>query len=201
MNRNAANAILKALEEPPEGAILMLLSASPGRLLPTIRSRCRMIDLPPLQDDWVSAFLIDEGVDRNTAETVAPFARGRPGYALQLAAYDGAEAISLSNMFLKAAADGGDISKVIGGVSGKAGEGRWSVFREIVLSSLANSARRTALGDPCEIFPNVTSSSLLAGWELLSALLARGEALNLDRAQLVNAMAYDLRAALRQEAA
>lgn len=201
MNRNAANAILKALEEPPEGAILMLLSASPGRLLPTIRSRCRTIDLPPLPDDRVVAFLAEEGVDRKTAETVAPFAKGRPGYALQLCASDGEEAILLSRSFLKAATTGGDISKVISGVSGKAGEGRWPVFRDIVLSSLAEGARNAALGEACETFPDTAASSLLAGWESLSALVARGEALNIDRGQLINAMTYDLSAALRHEAA
>ena len=48
MNRNAANALLKVLEEPPKRAVLLLLSDNPGRLLPTIRSRCRMLALKPL---------------------------------------------------------------------------------------------------------------------------------------------------------
>ena len=48
MNRNAANAILKSLEEPPKQAILVLISHAPNRLLPTIRSRCRRINLRPL---------------------------------------------------------------------------------------------------------------------------------------------------------
>ncbi len=43
MNRNAANALLKVLEEPPKRAVLLLISDNPGRLLPTIRSRCRML--------------------------------------------------------------------------------------------------------------------------------------------------------------
>jgi DNA polymerase-3 subunit delta' len=48
LNLNAANAILKILEEPPPQALLMLISHAPGRLLPTIRSRCRMLKLSPL---------------------------------------------------------------------------------------------------------------------------------------------------------
>ena len=48
MNRNAANALLKILEEPPRRAILLLVCAAPGRLLPTIRSRCRRLRLGPL---------------------------------------------------------------------------------------------------------------------------------------------------------
>jgi DNA polymerase III subunit delta' len=47
MNRNAANALLKILEEPPDRALLLLVSHNPGRLLPTIRSRCRRLLLAP----------------------------------------------------------------------------------------------------------------------------------------------------------
>src|SRR5580704_16064319 len=50
MNDNAANALLKMLEEPPSRAMLMLLSNTPGRLLPTIRSRCQRLVLRPLDD-------------------------------------------------------------------------------------------------------------------------------------------------------
>ncbi len=48
LNRNAANAVLKMLEEPPPRAVLLLTCAAPGRLLPTIRSRCRRLALHPL---------------------------------------------------------------------------------------------------------------------------------------------------------
>ncbi len=48
LNRNAANALLKMLEEPPPRAILLLVCSAAGRLLPTIRSRCRRLDLAPL---------------------------------------------------------------------------------------------------------------------------------------------------------
>ncbi len=48
LNRNAANAILKVLEEPPSKAILILVSHNPGRLLPTIRSRCQALPVPAL---------------------------------------------------------------------------------------------------------------------------------------------------------
>jgi len=48
LNRSGANAILKLLEEPPERTLLLLVSHAPGRALPTIRSRCRRLDLRPL---------------------------------------------------------------------------------------------------------------------------------------------------------
>ena len=50
MNRNAANALLKTLEEPPPNAVLLLVSHSPGSLLPTIRSRCRTLRMQPLSE-------------------------------------------------------------------------------------------------------------------------------------------------------
>src|SRR5215470_11621906 len=57
MNDNAANAILKLLEEPPARAMLLLLANVPGRLLPTIRSRCQRLDLKPLDAGTVAGEL------------------------------------------------------------------------------------------------------------------------------------------------
>src|SRR5579863_2134864 len=57
MNRNAANAVLKILEEPPPRALLILVSDNPGRLLPTIRSRCRRLPLRPLSEEIVARLL------------------------------------------------------------------------------------------------------------------------------------------------
>src|SRR5258708_6532346 len=57
MNRNAANALLKILEEPPRRALLLLVSHSPGRLLPTIRSRCRRFPLTALAPPVVMRLL------------------------------------------------------------------------------------------------------------------------------------------------
>ena len=201
MNRNAANALLKALEEPPKGAILLLLSAAPGRLLPTIRSRCRRIELPPVSDRDVEAFLVAEGADPGQAKNIASHARGRPGYALQLAANDGAEAIGLALAFLKAAQSGGALAPIIAGVTGKAGEARWPIFRDTVLASLSDAARTAATDGAAIGFDGVSAGALLDGWQALTQLAGRGEALNLDRGQMLEAMAYDLRAALRGRAA
>ena len=57
MNANAANALLKLLEEPPRRAMLMLLANRPGQLLPTIRSRCQRLDLRPLDEATVAEAL------------------------------------------------------------------------------------------------------------------------------------------------
>ena len=58
MNTNAANSLLKSLEEPPSRAMFLLISNTPGTLLPTIRSRCRLLSVAPLDDTQISKLLI-----------------------------------------------------------------------------------------------------------------------------------------------
>lgn len=87
MNANAANAVLKILEEPPRRALLFLVAHNPDRLLPTIRSRCRRLDLRPLADRQVIALLNRYRPDLNTDDTaaLAILADGSIGRALELA--------------------------------------------------------------------------------------------------------------------
>jgi DNA polymerase-3 subunit delta' len=84
-NRNAANALLKTLEEPPERGLLFLVTHSPGRLLPTIRSRCRQLDLrapaPETTANWLES---THGVDAKDARAASDLAAGAPGRALSL---------------------------------------------------------------------------------------------------------------------
>ena len=71
MNRNAANAILKLLEEPPARALVILVSHNPGRLLPTIRSRCRQLPLRPLAEAEVAGLLARLRPELDAAEQAA----------------------------------------------------------------------------------------------------------------------------------
>ncbi|WP_289294898.1 DNA polymerase III subunit delta' [uncultured Reyranella sp.] len=87
MNRNSANAVLKILEEPPPNAVLLIVSHAPGRLLPTIRSRCRRLALQPLSEDTVVKLLGDHAPETNPEErrALARLAEGSIGRALELA--------------------------------------------------------------------------------------------------------------------
>jgi DNA polymerase III subunit delta' len=80
MSSNAANALLKTLEEPPPGGTLILLAHAPGRLLPTLRSRCRRLDLSSLSEEAMAKALPD--IDATTRALGV----GRPGRARALAA-------------------------------------------------------------------------------------------------------------------
>ncbi len=86
MNRNAANAVLKILEEPPPKAVLLIVAHAPGRLLPTIRSRCRRLALQALADDTVIQLLADYAPDTKPDErsALAGLAEGSIGRALEL---------------------------------------------------------------------------------------------------------------------
>jgi DNA polymerase-3 subunit delta' len=86
MNRNAANALLKILEEPPRRALLLLVSHSPGRLLPTIRSRCRRLPLTELPRSVVVRLLerYRPELPKPQAEAVAELAEGSIGRAIDL---------------------------------------------------------------------------------------------------------------------
>jgi DNA polymerase III subunit delta' len=91
MNDNAANALLKILEEPPSRGILILVSHAPGRLLPTIRSRCQRLDLKPLDQALVAERLEQLLPDSTAAErtSLARLSEGSLGLALRLAGEDG----------------------------------------------------------------------------------------------------------------
>ncbi len=90
MEKGAVNALLKSLEEPPAGSFFLLVSHRPGRLLPTIRSRCRMLRFAPLADSEVNTILAREAPEATTATRAAATAaaEGSPGAALAFVGQD-----------------------------------------------------------------------------------------------------------------
>lgn len=77
LNRNAANAILKTLEEPPARSVLLLVCHAPGAALATIRSRCRRLALRPIADEFVRSAMGD-----TADEALVALSKGRPGRAI-----------------------------------------------------------------------------------------------------------------------
>ena len=84
----AQEALLKTLEEPPGYLVLMLLSDDVNALLPTIRSRCQVVELRPVARAVTASLLEATGVGADEAKTLAGLAGGRPGWAVR-AARDG----------------------------------------------------------------------------------------------------------------
>jgi len=180
LNRNSANALLKALEEPPPRTALFILSSAPGRLLATIRSRCRRLVFRPYSDSDVADFLEREGAASGPdAQKIAAAAEGRPGFALRLAVGEGPAAIAAVETFLS----GGDPAGVAQQLAPKSADGVWEVFQELLLRRIERAARALAGSD------DRRAGALVALREKISGLFARGDAVNLDRFQLVLAAA------------
>jgi DNA polymerase-3 subunit delta' len=89
MTEQAANSLLKVLEEPPPGVIFILVTASPQLLPVTILSRCRQIRFQPLNYTQIEQLLVSQGVDAKQAALLARLSGGRLGLALKLGEPDG----------------------------------------------------------------------------------------------------------------
>lgn len=90
LEKAAANALLKSLEEPPVGTFFLLVSHRPGRLLPTIRSRCRILRFPVLSEGQIDAILRDQApqADADARAAAIAAACGTPGAALNFVEQD-----------------------------------------------------------------------------------------------------------------
>jgi DNA polymerase-3 subunit delta' len=144
LNRNAANSLLKILEEPPEGACLLLLSRSPSRLLPTLVSRCRKIALRPVEEAALTGWLTEaHGIDAEDAATFARTANGAPGKALAAALGEGREASSLAQDYMKAIFGRADLFTASRGFGGKGRELVAEKAWDIILTRL-----RQGLAEP-----------------------------------------------------
>jgi len=92
LNRDAANAFLKTLEEPPGDVVLILIADDLARVLPTVRSRCQSVPFPPLPAAAIAERLAAEGADPALAHAIGRRARGDLDLARRLAGDDGARA-------------------------------------------------------------------------------------------------------------
>jgi len=90
LEASGANALLKILEEPPPNSIFLLVSHAPGRLLPTIRSRCRRLDFQPLNDDAMTSILEAHApkLSHVERERIITMSAGSAGRALAFAELD-----------------------------------------------------------------------------------------------------------------
>jgi DNA polymerase-3 subunit delta' len=206
MNRNAANAVLKILEEPPQRTVLILVAHSPGRLLPTIRSRCRRLPLAPLPDDIVRRLLARYRLDLepSQAEAVVSLAAGSIGRALDLAAAGGID-LYRSLLTLLARPQGIDPLALHGFADRLVrpeAEDAYRIFEDLITQLLARFARYAVAGMTIGETPEPGLSATedaafrhFAGrapatiWaelrDQIGENFARADGLNLDRKQTI----------------
>jgi DNA polymerase-3 subunit delta' len=215
MNRNSANAVLKILEEPPPNAVLLIVAHAPGRLLPTIRSRCRRLALQPLADDIVMRLLGEYAPDVKAEEhlALARLAEGSVGRALELA---GAGSLELYNEMVGVLATLPelDMARLHGFAErfarrGEEANAAWRSLNYLFDGWLKGLARQSALGaEAAPVVPSerglqarlLTAASLdrwMEAWENAARLFARSDAVNLDRKQTVLVSFLSLQSAMR----
>jgi len=145
LERGGANALLKNLEEPPAGSLFLLVSHSPGRLLPTIRSRCRTLQFRPLGDDVMTAILHRELPDVTPSEIaeLVKVGEGAPGRALAFAGLDiaGLDA-SIDRLIRQGDPSNAERSALARSLASKSSQPRYEAFLERVPARMAVEVKR-----------------------------------------------------------
>jgi len=200
MNRNAANALLKVLEEPPRRALLLLVCHNPGKLPATVRSRCRGLTLQPLAEGDVGTLLARHvpGLAEGDRRVLIRLAEGSIGRALALAGEGGLE-VHGELMELVGGLPDLDIARLHRFAEKLSRQGSEPAFRAAAdllrwwLSHLiaAAAGRPPAGQEPAEtaLFARLAGPGNLERWlevwEKVNHLLARTDAVNLDRRQVM----------------
>ena len=213
MNRNAANAVLKLVEEPPARALLLLVCHVPGRVLATLRSRCRRLALAPLPEQHVIDLAARWRPDLPAEEValLASLADGSPGRALALADLEGA-GLYREIVRLVGSAPGIDpraLHSFGDRLARRGAEARFTTAMDLLagwFARLVAAGARGAVPDGLVDDETATAQRLLkAGsldqwidlWEKITDLAARTDRVNLDRKQVILSVFSALESAAR----
>ncbi|MBL6934732.1 MAG: DNA polymerase III subunit delta' [Alphaproteobacteria bacterium] len=225
MNRNAANALLKSLEEPPANTVILLVSHTPGRLLPTIRSRCRELRLAPLGEADFAAVLtrvtalVEPGLEQPERDELFRLSGGSPGKALRLADEGGLElyhqVLELLSTLVpgqagrRTGADSAALHALADRVAGKKGEAAYHTLVDLLGSWVSRLIRLGAGGGAVggagpeeaplmrRFLAAASLDQWLEVWDNQQALFAQTDGLNLDRRQAILNAFFNLEKTVR----
>lgn len=203
MDRSAANALLKLLEEPPPQALFLIVAHAPGRMLPTIRSRCRLLSFEPLDEPGVveagrlALERMEAPLDESALLRAARLAEGSVRRALT---YVDPETLALveavrARLDALPQIDLPGLLALAEDVAGKAGERDFAVMIETVQGWISDHLHAHAAAQPARLAP------LAEVWEKLGHAAREVETYNLDRRPLVMTMFHDLSAAVSRSRA
>jgi DNA polymerase-3 subunit delta' len=208
MNPNAANALLKVLEEPPPRALLLLITHAPGRLLPTIRSRCCQLRLSSLAPDVVDTLVAQHRPDLSAEDhqVLSRLSDGSIGRALDLADSGGValqnELIAIMNSL--PLLDMKSAHKFADKVARRDADAAWRTAVDLASRSIADIVAASARGEDLSArgYGRAEAASLtrlqslarpdqwIDVWEKNAGLFAKADSANLDRKQvMLNALA------------
>jgi len=197
LNRNAANALLKVLEEPPKDALLLLIAHRPGRLLPTIISRCRRLSLAPLKNAEVESYLrkVHPELDDADRHSIVQMAEGSIGRAESLCGADGIAVLeafgALSDNLARASA--ADIHGFADKVFDRGSDEKYRIFQDLLRSWITGRTSAAASGpSPRHL------EQWMELWEKVSHLSERADAVHLDRKQVIISLLLGAQAVVRQ---
>jgi DNA polymerase-3 subunit delta' len=191
MNASSANALLKILEEPPARSLFLIVSHAPGRSLPTIRSRCRRLELAPLSDEAIAAALAEHDV---AAADVALAAALSDGSLRQAALIGAGEGIAIYRDLARLLAtlprlDVAAAHALADRVAGRGNDDAWTAFAELLGGWLNRRVRGAPEPDGgTQPGPGVTAAPLATWaelWDKFRTSVAQADELNLDRKRTV----------------
>ncbi len=197
MNTNAANALLKNLEEPPPRTLFILIVHAPGSLLPTIRSRCQMVRLAPLDaDDLMTVLETVEPPppdDPAARAALAERAGGSARTAILLTQYGGLEiASTLDALVAGRKSDVAGAYRLAEAVAGRDQAIQFDIFNRRALDLLSDAASQAALaGDLAR------AKTLSDTWHEALDAVSETETYNLDKKQHALIMIDRLNSAMR----
>ncbi len=212
LNANAANALLKILEEPSDRTLILLVSHSPNRLLPTLRSRCCRLPLRRLPDRAMEDVMRRAGVEAGGLATLSAIADGSPGRAFALMEADG---VALLESLVGFAAALPDIDlpalhEFADRLARRDAEAAYRIAMRILLWWIARVARAAAdgglpepgvVGGEGEAARRIASRAgldrLAELWEKCARLIDQADSVNLDRKQVVLGAFRQLQSAMR----
>ena len=213
MNNNAQNAILKLLEEPPTNCVFLLINHASGKILPTIKSRCRPLMLSKLDINEVSSVLLNvlPDVSQSGLKNLSKLADGAPGFAVLLHENDG---VNLFETLKDAVFSASDVKKqqnLISLISGKANEKSWEIFTIQINILMTNVIKNIAANnEPCvtegsnllkknEPLIEKNLDELIKVWEKVNSLMRDTNRINLDKKAVIVGILRELHFLGRRE--
>lgn len=171
LNRNAANALLKRLEEPPPKTVFFLITTLPGRLLPTIRSRCQFINLTPLREVEVGQVLSSQGL---SSPDFLSQSEGSPGRVMGLMEGEGGQLYADLQVVLK----GGEPTSFIHAYGG---DDKFYGMTEDLLRHFVHDQLLEKVEGRLSFFDKLSLDAVLKVWEKIEGLFDQCRIAQLDR--------------------
>lgn len=185
LNQNSQNAILKVLEEAPKDALLILTTSQPGAFLPTIRSRCRMVQMKSLGDETMSKLLSRNLPSLSSSDKVIllKMAEGSIGSAIEFYQNNGIQLYKEISQILETLPklDMVKLHELAEKLGKSSAEISYYMAMNIILKFCENNIRSQYRGDLKQaVYGN---QHFLNSWENISALIKNVDNFNLDKRQ------------------